>query len=332
MASPNGHLAATSNRSSNWETFKVTKVAEGVAFQSIHSRYVYANAAGDVYAKGEEIQAWEKFQVTTNSDGTISLQSAHGKYVYADLEGQLRAAGEQIGAWEKFSVSSCSSCPSMDFAIDYSPDQCSWQNGVSTMACSSKDGYQCGLRVSSHHSYGAGRFSTRIKAAPGPGIASNFYLYTYGRQNAKDKAWNEIDFEILGEHVGTQSSKIWTNAFFGHGIQFPQFIHVPFDASADFHTYTIDITCCSIVWIVDGITYRRYDLNMNEHPGMIGAIQYADLQVLLSLWGQDRASGNWPEIGYLDDNMKTFPLQASFQVTHLPLTNTCKLAPESCSR
>jgi len=328
--STDGRLMATSEEVVDAEAFNVTSIAESIALGSINGKYVYADPAGGVFARGEEVQAWEIFRVVTNSGGTFSLQGAHGKYIYADGHGQLRAAGEKIDALEKFSVSSCSSCPSRDYAIDYSPQRCNWQNGVSTMTCSSTNALECGLRLSSMQSFGAGRYSTRMKAAPGPGTASNFYLYTYGRQNRKNEPWTEIDFEILGEHVGLQTSRIWTNMFVGLGQQFPQFIEVPFDASADFHIYTIDISCCSITWIVDDVEYRRIDLDIDQHPDMIGAIRYANLQVLLSLWGQNRTTGSWQEQGYLDDNTNAFPLKASFQVTQVPMVNTCKSEPGNC--
>jgi hypothetical protein len=310
--------------------FIVTKLADRIALSTVTGKFVTADPAGGVSANAEAIQAWEKYRVVTNADGTISLQSVHGKYLYADMQGQVLAAGEQIGAWEKFTVSSCSSCESRDYAIDYSQDQCSWQNGVSTMSCPFRNGTECGLRLSSLQSFGGGVFSARIKGASGPGLASNFYLYTYGRDNSKHAPWNEIDFEIIGNKVGAERTMIWTNFFVGFGRQFPQFIEVPFDASADFHTYTLDITCCSITWIVDDVVYRHVDLNMNHHADMIGAIRYSDLQVLLSLWGQTRSSGNWAEMGYLDDNMNAFPRTASFQMTQTPAVNTCKVEAGRC--
>jgi hypothetical protein len=337
MATPNGDLAAASNTSREWETFKVVIAGESVAFKSVHGTYVYADPDGGMFAKGKAINAWEQFQVTKNPDETISLRSAHGKYVYADPKGQLRAVATEIGNWEKFSIRSCEQhmlegnlCRSNALRVDYSPEQCNASDDITTMACRSTDTFKCGLRLSSNNKFGAGRFQTHMKAATGPGTASNFYLYTYGRDNGKAEPWNEIDFEVLGQHVGPLHSRIWTNFFVGHGTQFPEFISVPFDASADFHTYTIEVSCCSITWIVDGNTYRHVDLNTHQHRDMIDTIRSADFQVLLSFWGQNRTSGDWSEIGYLDDNRNEFPLEASFQGLELPSTNSCKDVAAKC--
>jgi beta-glucanase (GH16 family) len=280
----------------------------------------------------------EQFETTTTPDGAIAFRSSHGKYVFADMQGRLRAVADGVGEWEKFSVISCElpqsvpNCTTEAFAVDYSPERCSWSKAVTTMACTSSAAGECGLRISSNQSFGAGRFSTRMKAAPGPGTATNFYLYTYGRQNSKSDPWNEIDFEVLGKHVGQSGSRLWTNFFVGKGTQFPQWIDVPFNASADFHAYTIEVTCCSISWIVDAVTYRRAEFNMWQHADMTQSIRSSNFQVLLSFWGQNKTSGEWSDIGYLDDNMNAFPIYASYQGLNLPAANTCSEATSSCAR
>jgi len=56
---------------------------------------------------------------------------------------------------------------------------------------------------------------------------------------------------------------------------------------------------------------------------MISTIGSSDFQVLLSLWGQNRTTGDWSDLGYLEDNKRAFPLQASFQDLKFPAPSAC---------
>lgn len=184
------------------------------------------------------------------------------------------------------------------------------------MTCASKDPSHCGSRLSSSASFGVGSYSLSLKAAPGPGIATNFYLFTHGRQNDKSTPWNEIDFEVLGKQISQKSTKIWTNYFVGKGIQSPQYIEVPFDASAAYHNYTIKIAGVTIEWIVDDTTYRVVD--MSTHSDMLNTIASMQFQVLLSVWGRSKQEANWNALGVLDDNSNVFPIKAFFKDIRLP--------------
>lgn len=210
-------------------------------------------------------------------------------------------------------------CPEDDFNIDYAPQRCTQDGGPSSpkrMTCDSRDPSRCGLRMSSKLAYGSGKFSVNMKAAPGPGTATTFYLYSFDRNNDRSRPWNEIDMEILGKHVGRTSSQIWTNYFIGHAVQYPQFITVPFNISADFHTYDIEVSCCEIKWIVDGNTYRIESIL--QHEDMKSTIAAQDFQVYMSLWGQGRGTGDWQEMGFLEDNVFQFPLTGYFARVVLP--------------
>lgn len=184
-------------------------------------------------------------------------------------------------------------------------------DGSVRMVCASTDPFQCGSRLSSVSSVGQGSHSVSMKAAPGPGTATNFYLFTYGRQDDKSQPWNEIDFEVLGKRITSNSTRIWTNYFIGQGQQFPKNIIVPFDASAAFHEYTIEISGSTIKWIVDGTSYRVED--MSAFPDMLNTIASSKFQILLSLWGKSTSSRPWSAMGVLESNENPFPLEALFR-------------------
>lgn len=176
--------------------------------------------------------------------------------------------------------------------------------------------------MSSRKYFGPGRISVIAKAAPGPGIATTFYLSTNnGVYDAtKQNPWNEIDFEILGQ--GASSGKIWTNLFTGTAVEHAQMITVPFDTSADFHTYTFDLNGGSVKWIVDGVTYRTQDIN--SFPDAQGAVNGYHFRAFVSLWGKTQSDYfvACPEFvnafGRLDSNPNGLPLQASFKTVWNP--------------
>merc|ERR1712048_103368 len=162
-----------------------------------------------------------------------------------------------------------------------------------------------------------GRYSVDMKAAPGSGTATNFYLFTHGRQNDRSQPWNEIDFELLGGQAGSNSCQIWTNFFIDHGRQSGKAITVPFDTQADYHTYTLDVSKSAIKWIVDGQMIRMVDIG--GFHDMVSTIVSGQFQVILSLWGRDRTGGSWAAMGFLEDNTHEFPLIGFFK--HVQLNN-----------
>ncbi|MFC7442781.1 cellulase family glycosylhydrolase [Laceyella putida] len=76
---------------------------------SANNQYVSADNYGNnpLTANRNSVQAWEKFKIINNSDGTISLLSmANNKYVKADLnqQGKLIVSATDIQQWEKFNL------------------------------------------------------------------------------------------------------------------------------------------------------------------------------------------------------------------------------------
>lgn len=124
-------------------------------------------------------------------------------------------------------------CANPQWAVAYNPERCTIQNGAAVVACDAPRGPDCGTRLSSHARVGAGRHALRMKAAPGAGVATTFYLSNNGGlyDKTKTRPWVEVDFELMGKQArGT--SKIWTNMFTGVAQEHYKEVTVPFDTSA----------------------------------------------------------------------------------------------------
>lgn len=101
-------------------------------------------------------------------------------------------------------------------------------------------------------SFSYGRFQAEIRVARGAGLVTGFFLH-------RDSPRQEIDIEFTGD----DPCRMLVNVFFnpgdeGSAMSFgyrgsPCRIDLGFDASLDFHTYTIDWWPDRIAWSVDGI-------------------------------------------------------------------------------
>lgn len=103
---------------------------------------------------------------------------------------------------------------------------------------------------SSSRSFTHGRFHAELRAAPGPGLITGFFLH-------RGSPRQEIDIEI----VGSDPTRMLTNVFFNPGVEgsaldygyrgTPHWIDLGFDATQDFHKYAIVWTADRITWLVD---------------------------------------------------------------------------------
>ena len=122
-----------------------------------------------------------------------------------------------------------------------------------------------------------GRFQAEIRAAPGPGLVTGFFLY-------RGSPRQEIDIEF----AGSDPRRMLTNVFFNPGddgtaMAFgyrgsPCWIDLGFDATEDFHEYAIDWRADCLTWMVDGkIVHERtsWDPTPIPHLGM---------RVIANLW------------------------------------------------
>ena len=99
--------------------------------------------------------------------------------------------------------------------------------------------------------FGHGRFEAEIKAARGSGLVTGFFLH-------RDSPRQEIDVELTGDDPHSMLVNVYFNpgdegstlAFGYRGS--PCRIELGFDATLDFHLYTIDWRPGSICWSVDG--------------------------------------------------------------------------------
>eukprot|EP00931_Biecheleriopsis_adriatica_P123501 TRINITY_DN9854_c0_g1_i1.p1 TRINITY_DN9854_c0_g1~~TRINITY_DN9854_c0_g1_i1.p1 ORF type:complete len:268 (-),score=53.67 TRINITY_DN9854_c0_g1_i1:83-817(-) len=208
-------------------------------------------------------------------------------------------------------------CSNGAWKDDYSGDRCYLSGPDAVVACNKK-GSDCGMRMSSKFRVGRGMHSMSIKAAPGPGVASTFYLSNNGGVLDEVNPRVELEFAVMGKSAGAQSTDIWTDMWTGVAVEHSKWITVPFDATAGFHTYSFDISDTSVAWLVDGVTYRKEDLA--AFPDVVTAAQSSSFQEFASVWGQDaekvrggKLHGFSAALGVLDANSNQFPVHASFQ-------------------
>lgn len=110
--------------------------------------------------------------------------------------------------------------------------------------------------VASGQAFRHGRFQAQIKAAAGAGLVTGFFLH-------RDTPRQEIDIELMGNDPRQMLVNVYFNpgddgAAIGFGYRgSPCRIDLGFDASADFHTYTLDWLPDRILWSVDGVTVHE---------------------------------------------------------------------------
>ena len=128
-----------------------------------------------------------------------------------------------------------------------------------------RDRGNTGASYKSQDLYHYGRFDAVMKAARGSGVVSAFYTYTgpvFGGPH------DEIDFEFLGRNPRL----LHLNYFVGGEAKLKRTVELPFDASEDFHLYTIEWREHEIVWSIDGEEFFRVSgdpAEMPQHPGKI---------------------------------------------------------------
>ena len=136
--------------------------------------------------------------------------------------------------------------------------------------------YRSGAFASAR-SFRHGRFEADIRAAPGSGLVSGFFLH-------RDTPLQEIDIEF----PGSDPRRMLANVYFnpgdnGSAMSFgyrgaPCWIDLGFDASADFHRYAIDWHPSRVAWLVDGIVVHQR-LGWDPTP-----IPHLAMRVHANLW------------------------------------------------
>lgn len=110
-----------------------------------------------------------------------------------------------------------------------------------------------------------GRFEARMKMASIPGTVSSMFLNYDNSYKKGDEPWNEIDIEVLGKSQTQWQSNIITREADPSipGTTNSETIHdFGFDATQDFHLYTIVWTPEYVSWEIDSVEVRRDTLGM----------------------------------------------------------------------
>jgi len=210
---------------------------------------------------------------------------------------------------------------------DFAPERCKLQDDAIVMSCIDRDNSgMCGMRLSEHSdTVGAGQFSMKLQAAPGKGTVTSFYL-------SNSQPLVKIGFDIFGGAVKPGNSQIWISLFTGLHGERNQVINVPFDTTADFHTYTLDLAPTTVRYVVDGVIYHTMDIS--EWGEAKSSIESSSLRRHISLSGKTVADTqvNCEQFvgmqGKLNDNVNLFPVHASFKpkwnraISHLSAMST----------
>jgi beta-glucanase (GH16 family) len=158
--------------------------------------------------------------------------------------------------------------------------------------CGGMDYASAEYRSNNHYHYGT--YTVRMRAVANVGVVSSFFLYT---GPSEDNPWDEIDIEITGQNPYQMQAN-----YFADGVgEHEAYIDLGFDASADFHTYSIEWLPDTITWYVDGSPVHTVtDSSLDPLPTTPG-------RIMMNLW-----PGNENANGWLGVYNGTVPLQAQY--------------------
>jgi endo-1,3-1,4-beta-glycanase ExoK len=141
-----------------------------------------------------------------------------------------------------------------------------------------------------------GKYVFSVRAAKGSGVLSAFFLWKNGSE-APGAAWEEVDIEIFGKEnaevwqsniiTGTSTDRITSEGTHSHDFSFGD----------DFHTYTLEWTPDSLIWLVDGIPIRTSNTTTPDSPQVLDLDSPSQLR--FNIWASE--SVEW--VGPWNDNI-----------------------------
>lgn len=152
-----------------------------------------------------------------------------------------------------------------------------------------------GAEVRSKDAITYGRVRARAKFASGSAVVSSL-VTIYTPWPADD--WNELDIECLGQdpthaqfnamvYTGPETTPPVTTSV--SPTQDPLLVDLGFDASADFHEYTIEWTPEGAFFFVDDVLVRTWTKNI--------ALMDLPQNILLTIWASNSAAWAGPVTG-----------------------------------
>ncbi len=188
------------------------------------------------------------------------------------------------------------------------PFDCGWQadnvffnSGIMTLQlddtgcpCSDRNYASGEYRSNGHYQYGT--YTVRMKAVAQDGVVSSFFIFT---GPSEGNPWDEIDIEITGNHPTQLQTNYYTNNVGGHEAV----VDLGFDASADFHTYSIE-------WLPDMINWYVGDdpaVLVHSENGSNGDLPTTPGRIMMNFWPGTDTVNDW-----LGNFIYTSPLQAQY--------------------
>lgn len=143
----------------------------------------------------------------------------------------------------------------------------------------------------SRHFYGYGCYSIEMKPISFPGIVSSFFLFSgrHDKYEGSNGKHNEIDIEFLGKNTETVQFNFWTNDD-DYSSYNSVLIPLGFDASKEFHEYSILWKKEKIQWFVDG--EMRYEVKQTKDKP-IPSTADSRLKIMANVWPVNDKLSSW---------------------------------------
>lgn len=105
-----------------------------------------------------------------------------------------------------------------------------------------------GAELQMRRAFRYGRFEVRMRAAKGSAVISSWFGYD-------EPPWQEIDIEFLGDHPNAVQANVYNSPDATPTLipPFPILTTLPFDATADFHTYAFEWSPTELRWYADSM-------------------------------------------------------------------------------